>query len=247
MNVVIAVHSYYLFGNVGEAVYVLAIGRYVQRHIVAVNLHAEVKARKYVAHVLRGHCYAQERIDFRDAHRHSLCAVVRIGRLYVAVHVGHGAATQLLNEVKRPVHRHLGGVFVYALFEHGRGIGVLAERARSLSHAVAGELCRLKQQFIGGILNLAVEASHNACKRRGLVAVAYYKVFMVELEGLFVEGDNLFAFFSAADDYLPALEGGEVERVHRLAHFKEHKVCYVDNIIYRAQSAQRQPPSHPHG
>ena len=124
---------------------------------------------------------------------------------------------------------------------------MLAERARSLSHAVAGELCRLKQQFLGGALNLAVEAAHNACKRRGLVAVAYYKVFMVELEGLFVEGDNLFAFFSAADDYLPALEGGEVERVHRLAHFKEHKVCYVDNIIYRAQSAQRQPPSHPHG
>ena len=70
---------------------------------------------------------------------------------------------------------------------------------------------------------------------------------MGKSELFFIEGNNLFAVAGAPYHNFAALYGVEVECVHRLTHFKQHKVGYIHNVAYGAKSAQSEAPSHPYG
>ena len=176
---VVAVHSYNLFGNVGIGEYVVAVAGESEQKFAAVFLHAEIQPFKYLRHVFYGNLYAEERVELFGAYRHFLNFGIGVGRFNVAAHVGNSSAAERVYEVERTLHCAFRGVFVRTLFKYRRGIGVLSERARSLSHAVARKFCCLEQYFFRRIFDFGVESAHYARERCGLVAVAYHEVFVV--------------------------------------------------------------------
>ena len=81
------------------------------------------------------------------------------------------------------------------------------------------ELSRLEHDRIRSIEDLGIETAHDARESNRLLAVTDHEVFGGQRKLLFVESDDLLAFFCAADMDLTAFEVGEIECMHRLAEF----------------------------
>ena len=64
---------------------------------------------------------------------------------------------------------------------------------------------------------------------------------------LAVEGLHALALFRGADDDVPAVHAGEVERVHRLAVFQHDVVGDVDDIVDRTHACGADALAHPQG
>ena len=161
------------------------------------------------------------------------------------MNVGHNSAFQCLNKVQRPRYGVLCRVFVHALFKQSRAVGMLSQSARGLSYAVARKFRALKQHLRRVVLNFAVQSAHNSRQSHGLFSVAYNKVVAVQSKFIAVKGGYFLAVFCAADNYLSPVKRPQIERVHRLTKFQQHKVRNIHNIAYRPQSAQRKPFSQP--
>ena len=65
--------------------------------------------------------------------------------------------------------------------------------------------------------------------------------------GLIVERRDALALAGGADYYLPALNAGEVEGVHRLTVLEHNVICYVNYIRYRPYAACAEAAAHPAG
>ena len=97
----------------------------------------------------------------------------------------------------------------------------------------------------GAVLDLAVQAAHNASQGDGLGAVADDQVVGGQLEVLLVQGGDLLAVFGAADDNLAAFQRVHIESMHRLANLQHDVVGDVNDVGDAAQAAQSQLAFHP--
>ena len=243
---VIAVLPDDLLGQVGKAVHVLPVAGHQHGQLIAVPGYAEVQPGEDLHNGLGGHGDAQHAVDAAGRGTDDLLGPVLAGG---AVKAGGGdvAAAQLLNQVQCAVHAQLGAVLIHAFFIAGAGVAVLAQGAAGFAHAVTGEGGALKQQLVGALGDLAVQAAHDAGQSHRLLGVADDQVVGGQLELLLVQRGDGLALLGAAHHNAAVGHGRQVKGVHGLADLQQHVVGDVHHVADAAQAHQRQMLLHPAG
>ena len=168
-------------------------------------------------------------------------------RVYVDVRFGDSAAAELLDEVKGTLHAVLRRVAVHALFKARAGVRLLPECAGRLADGIPCESSRLEENFLGGFLDFAVLAAHNAREGDGAISIANDEVVLVQSELFIVQGDDALPLLGAANDDFGILQIRKVEGVHGLSHFEKDEVGNIDDVGNGAKPLKGEPLSHPGG
>ena len=246
-DVVVAVLTDDLLGQVGEALYVLAVQRGGNiPAAVGLHVHGELQTLQDVDHGLVRHRDTQHTADLGGG-GHDVPALQRAAIGQVVFQRGDVAAVQLLDQVQSTGKAQFGRVAVHALLVAGGGVAVLAQCAAGLADGVAGEGGALKEQAGGVLIHAGVGTAHDAGQCHRLFGIADDEVVGVQGELLLIEGHDLLALVGAADVDGAARDLVQVKGVHGLAHLQQGVVGDIDHVADGAQTAQGQMALHPAG
>ena len=212
--------------------------------VVAVDFGRKAECIEVADDFIIRHFNAQQTVHLGDGNRQRM-RLSGVAGGHFNVNTGNLTAAEFFHQVQRTLHTELCGIFVHTLFKAGRRIGGLTERAGRLTDIVARKLCSFKEDICSRILDFGVQTAHDTCQRNRLVTVTDDEVFGGELEFLFIERNDRFAFLCTADNDLGVFQIVQIKRVHRLSEFLENIVRDIDNIGNCVDADKRQSSSHP--
>ena len=167
----VAVEANHLFGDILIALHVLAVSGNLEAQCIALEFRLHIEVCEDAAHCLSRHLDAEHAVHAGQAHR-KRALLNAVARILARALIRDGAGAERLGEVKGALHREFHRVLVRALLEVRARIGALSERAGAAADVVARKLCRLEDDRGRRILNLRIEAAHDARKADRLLAVA---------------------------------------------------------------------------
>ena len=186
---------------------------------------------------------ADELLQLVGAKLHCAARGVGIARVDLALH--DGAPGELARE--RHGAREDGGdvARVHAALEAVARLGMQAVAPRRTADAPRVEVGALEQDALGGRLDLADGAAHDARERRRALTVADEEIVRAELALHAVERLHDLALGGASHDDLRAAHEVQVERMHRVAVLEHHEVRDVDDVRDGAHAERRQAVAGP--
>jgi hypothetical protein len=136
----------------------------------------------------------------------------------------------------------VGQLGVEGLFVAHGGVGAQAEARGGLAHADSVEVRGLEQQAVGVVLDLGVEAAHDAGDGDRLALGADHQRVFVDVALHAVQRLELERLVEALD--LDRVDLRAVERVHRLAELEHQVVRQVGQQVDGAHAAVEQADAH---
>ena len=167
----VAVEAYHLFRDILIALHVLAVSGNLEAQRIALKLRLHLEICEDAAHCLSRHLDAEHAVHAGQAHRER-ALLNAVARILACALIRDGACTEFFGQMQGAFHRELHRVLVRALLKVRARIGALPERAGAAADVVARKLCRLEDDRARRILNLRIEAAHDARKADRLLTVA---------------------------------------------------------------------------
>ena len=238
-NVVIAVQTGNFFCNITHTG---DIGAEVWNNDLAV-FHFKTELVQICNLFLCRQINTEQGIDLLRLERKTL--VLRAGGIDINDTVDNLAGAQHLNQLTGTIdciHGHAG---IQTLFKAAGCLGTHAELLRGNTDGCAVEVCRLKDNHVGGVRDLGIVTAHDAGNSGRTAAVRDADHVLIQLMHLTVQRFDALTGSRAADDNLLILQAGIVECMHRLAVFQHDIVGDIDNVVDRADTGSMQTLAHP--
>ena len=200
---------------------------------------------KHFRHVLAGDFGMQYAVYMRNVGIHGMFAYVRIANVYRAS--DYLACFQLVHKFYRPFLRKHGVYGLNALYEARCRIGNVVQLPCGRADAAALERSGFKQRGLCVCGYFAVQSTHNARYANALFGIGYKQHVRRHGALLAVQRGYYFVFVCVAHNNVAVLYAGKVERMHRVAVFNQHIVCYVNYVVYGPHADRAQALLHPCG
>ena len=229
LDVVVAVDAQHLFHHVALARDVHAVSRHLDQCTGRRGFHkAEVHAFQNLADGFAADGLADQRLHPGVIQLHA----DRLESLRAELVPAHDLRTAEVADQQGCALgcRHRGGRVDAAL---------VAERSVCLETVVLGgladgnrvEVCRLQEEFGGGLRRTGILAAEYACDAHRLLGVANHQFFATERALHAVQSAELRAGIGFAHHHLASGNLGSIEGVQRVAHFKEHEVGDIHHVV----------------
>ena len=200
---------------------------------------------KHFRHVLAGDFGMQYAVYVRNVGIYGMFAYVRIANVYRAA--DYLARVQLVHKLYRPFLRKHCVHGLNALYEARCRIGNVVQLPCGCADAAALERSGFKQRSLCVCGYFAVQPAHNARYANALFRIGNQQHVRRHRAFFAVQRGHYLVFVCVAHNNVPVLYAGKVERMHRVAVFNEHIVCYVHYVVYWPHADSTQTLLHPCG